>query len=458
MLFNKKKKEIANEDESINEYDEVEPKFNIDGDLIDPQELKEAEKKAELKANKHNSSDENDDSAENLKRYKKKKAVFFSGIAVLTLVILLIASYLIFTPDFKMLNGTVKAFFASMHSDAYPVSADSDSVHHFVPYKNGFILLSDTSYAFYNSAGNVSDSLSYDYVSPQVCTAGWNVLIYDRGETKLKIKRGSRTDSELTQANKIITCDITKSGYYAVSTLGDESASSVTVYSDRGARVFQWNCAEEYASAISISSDNKKIAVAVTGSKNAQLLSKLHVFDFKYNESYVSMDINDVIVDLCYVSSNKIFIVGRENIYLLNDKVLTIIYSFTNDALEFFELSPDGLCILTRSGADSNENNVIRFDKNGAVKTKTKIEGKAKDFSATDYYASVLLSDSVVSVGYNGEISGTVDNIKFASGIAASDSAVYVLSVNSIEKYSPFADSSQQKDEHTTGLGSVEDN
>lgn len=457
MLF-KKKKNVDIEEENINEYDEIEPKFNIDGDLIDPQELKKAELKAELKAKKKNDDDEDNAVENNVKAHKKKKAAFFSGIAVLTLVVLLIASYLVFTPDFKVLNGSVKAFFASMYSDSYPVSVDSDSVHHFVPYKNGFIMLADTSYSFYNSSGNTADTLAYDYASPQVCTAGRNVLIYDRGDTKLRIKRGSRTDSELTVANKIITCDITKSGYYAVAALGDESASAVTVFSDRGERVFQWNCAEEYTSTIALSSNNKKIAVAVTGSKNAQLLSKLHVFDFKYNESYVSMDINDVIVDLCYVSSDKIFIVGRDNIYLLNDKVLTTVYSFTNDALEFFELSSDGLCILTRSGADSNENNVIRFDKNGTVKTRTKITGKARGFSATDYYASVLLSDSVVNVGYNGEISGTVDNIKFASGIAASDSAVYVLSVNSVEKFSPFADSSQQKNEHTTGIGSVEDN
>lgn len=454
MLF-KKKKNVDNKEDTINEYDETEPKFNIDGDLIDPQELKDAEMRAELKAKKH---EEDNSSENNAKANKKKKAAFFSGIAVLTLVVLLIAAYFIFTPDLKVINGSVKAFFASMYSDSYPVNVDSDSVHHFIPYKNGFILLSDASYIFYNSSGNVSDSLSYDYASPQACTSGRNVLIYDRGDTKLRIKRGSRTDSELTVANKIITCDITKSGYYAISTLGDESASAVTVYSDRGERVFQWNCAEEYACAISLSSNNKKIAVAVTGSENAQLLSKLHVFDFKYNESYVSMDINDVIVDLCFVSSDKIFIVGKDNIYLLDDKVLTTVYSFTNDALEYYELNSDGLCILTRSGADSNENNVIRFDRNGSVKTKTKITGKARGFSATDYYASVLLSDSVVSVGYNGEITGTVDNIKFASDVAASDSAVYVLSANNVEKFSPFADFSQQKDEHTTGIGSVEGN
>jgi len=454
LIFSKKKKKKIDE-EPINEYDITEPEYNIDGDPIDPHELRKAREKAERKA----TADREKDNAGNEKAMplKKRKAAFFISITAFVLVVLLIASYLLFTPDFKAFNGTVKGFFSSLISDSYPVSVDSDSVKHLVPYRDGFALLTDTNYAYYKSTGKVADSLSYGYSSPQIAVSGRNVLIYDRGDTKLTIKRGMRTDAQIEAPYKIITCDISKSGYYAIATLGDEPASVLTVYSDSGSKVFQWNCAQDYISAVSLSPNNKRAAVAVTGSKDAQLKSKIHVFDYKYNESYVSMDVEDVIIDLCYISSDRIFVVGKNNIYLLKDKVLTTVYSFTNDSLEFFSLSNDGLCILTKSGADTSENNVVRFDRDGSVKTKTKVTGKARGFSATDYYSAVLLSDSIVCIGYNGEVSGVVENIKYASRIAASNSSVYVVSVNSIDKFSAFADSSQKKSEHATGVASLEE-
>ena len=180
------------------------------------------------------------------------------------------------------------------------------------------------------------------------------------------------------------------------------------------------------------------------------------VFDFKYNQAYVSLDIGDVIVSVKYVGSDRILIVGKNGIYLLNDKELSTVYTFEGDSLEYYDFYDNGLCIVTQSGADSDENNVIRFDKNGEIKTKTKLNGKARGFSATDHYCAVLFSDSVECVGYSGDITGKIDNIKYASDVTANGDCVYVLSVNSIDRFSAYSDYSVQKTEHTTGSGSLE--
>lgn len=452
MRKKKKNEDTGELGEDINEYYDTDKLINIEGDPIDPEDIKKAERRIRKKQTENDSDGE----AEEKKASKKKKTAFFISLFAFILVVLLIVSYVFFAPDFKSVNGNIRSMFMSLSTDSYPVSVDSDGVRQFKAYKNGFVLLNDSSVSQYSSSGNSSDLIQFDYSSPQIVCGGRNLLVYDRGEKNFRIVRGSRSDQEIELPSKIITCDISKSGYYAFSTVGDEPASVLSVYSDSGEKVFEFNSADNYISSLSLSKNNRRIAAAVIGASNAHLVSKISVFDFKYNQAYVSLDVDDVIVDIQYIARDKVMIVGKNGVYLLNDNELTALYSFTNDSLEYYGFYDNGLCIVTQSGADSDENNVIRFTKNGEIKTKTKINGKVKGFSATDHYAAVLLSDSVECVGYNGEITGKIGNIKYASGIVANGDCVYVLSVNSIDRFSAYSDYSVEKAEHTTGSGSLE--
>lgn len=436
--------------EEINEYYNTDKLINIDGDPIDPEDIK----KAEIRLKKKNS--ENDGLEHKKEKSKGKKTVFFVSLCALILVVLLIVSYVFFAPDFKSFNSGVHSLFLSMSADLYPVSVDSDSVRAFKPFKSAFLLLNDSTVSLYTSSGSSSDILSFDYSSPQIACGGKNILVYDRGENKLRIVRGSRIESEIELTSKIITCDISKSGYYAFSTVGDESASVLSVYSDSGEKVFEFNSADNYISALSLSKNGRRVVAASIGAQNASLVSKISVFDFKYNQAYVSLDINDVITAVRYVGTNEILIVGKNGIYLLDDKNLSTVYTFSDDILEYYDFYDNGLCIVTQSGADSNGNNVIRIDKKGEIKTKTKLNGKVRGFSASDSYCAVLFSDSVECVGYNGEITGKIDNIKYASDVVANGDCVYILSVNSIDRFSAYSDYSVEKTEHATGSGSLE--
>lgn len=449
MRKRKKNDDTQNFSDDINEYYDTDKLINIDGDPIDPEDIKKAEIRLRKKEDEENES-------ENEKKKPKKKTAFFVSLCALVLVVLLIVSYVFFAPDFKTVNGNVRSLFLSLSTNSYPVSVDSDGVRTFKPFKNAFVLLNDSTVSQYSSSGSSSDIVSFDYSSPQIVCAGRNLLVYDRGENKFRIIRGSRSDPEIELPSKIITCDISKSGYYAFSTVGIESASVLSVYSDSGEKVFEFNSADNYISCISLSKNSRRVAAVSIGAKNASLISKINVFDFKYNQAYVSLDIGDVIVSVKYVGSDRILIVGKNGIYLLNDKELSTVYTFEGDSLEYYDFYDNGLCIVTQSGADSDENNVIRFDKNGEIKTKTKLNGKARGFSATDHYCAVLFSDSVECVGYSGDITGKIDNIKYASDIIANGDCVYVLSVNSIDRFSAYSDYSVQKTEHTTGSGSLE--
>ena len=201
MRKRKKNDDTQDFSDDINEYYDTDKLINIDGDPIDPEDIKKAEIRLRKKEDEENES-------ENEKKKPKKKTAFFISLCALVLVVLLIVSYVFFAPDFKTVNGNVRSLFFSLSTNSYPVSVDSDGVRAFKPFKNAFVLLNDSTVSQYSSSGSSSDIVSFDYSSPQIVCAGRNLLVYDRGENKFRIIRGSRSDPEIELPSKIITCDI----------------------------------------------------------------------------------------------------------------------------------------------------------------------------------------------------------------------------------------------------------
>ncbi|MBQ2847749.1 MAG: hypothetical protein IJE74_05775 [Clostridia bacterium] len=242
--------------------------------------------------------------------------------------------------------------------EGYPCSADISKFRKLTAIgSNPFIIYDDSSIILNSSADEVF-SMPLSYADSKVKTNNGRALIYSNSSNEVVLQSKTEKLGTITEDGAVVAAALSKNGYIATSYASEENQSVLSVYNSRFKKIFQWNCSQERIADISLSSNGKKLAVAAVGAENAEIYTRLIVFDIDSSEPLADVKYSGtLLLKVVYTSSNKIIAAGDNR---------TVVISSRGEAVDELIYSEDSILAVC---ADDSGNTVIWYEEFGGSKT-----------------------------------------------------------------------------------------
>ncbi len=220
-------------------------------------------------------------------RFKRKTKIVFFVAAVLAVAIFVLA---ILSP--VSLSESMSNFFNTIGSGGYPLESVGGQVIDCCSFGNHYYLLTDSSLKAYSASGKEIISIPHGFSNPMMVANESRALVFDQGGNSLIVANLSGVTNPYSSEHSILTATLARNGTYAVAAKSDSYTSSVTVFSRKDKKIYEWNCAKDYINNIALSKNGKKIAFTTVNAVNAQISSKLYVFETDKTNSVYSKDLD----------------------------------------------------------------------------------------------------------------------------------------------------------------------
>lgn len=316
----------------------------------------------------------------------------------------------------------------------------ADNVVSMEPYGgDGLVVLTDTAVKYFDAYGNSIGSSEYTYANPVMCSAGKNLILFDRGAYSLRLEKNGVSFSTLTFDSPVTTAAVGKKGNYAyVLNANDGFQSHLYVYNFRGAKQYEWGCSSDYIMDVSLSENEKYACAAVLGADNAEYFSEVVLFRFNSPEPVYTVKLPEISVySVEFVSGKKVVAYTDRGVYLFDgDGGYSIVQSYTPGEMKFSsaEQGSMGCTLINQYG---NEKNVLFtvFSKNYKSSFTKEYAQSVKCIHSSSGYAAAAFKDSIEVINSEGSIVGEIalDDICIDCRIAGRN--IYVLTSDGIRCY-----------------------
>ncbi len=250
----------------------------------------------------------------------------------------------------------VKTIF--IKNNGYPYSLETLSFRNVVPVGGGPLVIYDNSSLVMNAAADEIFSMSLDYADSKAVTRNGRALIYSPSSNEVILQSKTEKLGSVTEQNPVTVAALAENGGFATSHAADENQSILSVYNNRFKKIFQWNCSQEFITDISLSSNGKKVAVAASGVKDAEIYTRILIFDVGSSEPVADVKYNGTMfLRVIYTASNRIIAVGDNK---------TVVHNKKGEVLDELVYSEDSLIAVC---ADDSGNTTVCYEEFGGSKT-----------------------------------------------------------------------------------------
>ena len=231
--------------------------------------------------------------------------------AVLALAIVCVAVWLFVKEDVAGIIGDRIAA-GSASGASMPVEIAGTSVKETFTVGDNVGVLTDGNVALYAKNGKQLLSYTHGMTDPIVKAAGRRFLLYDRGGTKLVVRMRDKVLFEKEFDYKIISANISSSGWITVVTAAQRYASQLHVWNSAyDEEIFTWSSSGEYIICSAADSGSKTVAAAtLTANASGQMVTTVHIFTTEAAVELGKKDFSgEAAVSLEYNSSGNVKII-----------------------------------------------------------------------------------------------------------------------------------------------------
>lgn len=322
-------------------------------------------------------------------------------------------------------------------SEGYPYSLEALNYRNVVPMGGGPLVVYDDSTLVMNAAADEIFSMQLGYTDSKAVTRNGRALIYSPSSNEVILQSKTEKLGSITEQNPVTVAALAENGGFATSHSADGNQSILSVYNNRFKKIFQWNCSQEFITDISLSSNGKKVAVAAMGVENAEIYTRILVFEVDSAEPLTDIKYSGTLfLRVIYTSSNKIIAVGDNKTVVHNKK------GEVKDELVYPEDSLIAVC------ADDSGNTTVYYEEFGGSKTgiarfsssgkKTcsfVVNGLPDCVTAHSDRIAVASGNKITVYSSKGKESKTIETESPVARIFICSGTVYTVEGGSIHKY-----------------------
>ncbi len=297
--------------------------------------------------------------------------------------------------------------FSALGSDGkLPKLLNGDKVDDLRSRGGELFIMSDAYMYAYNTAGKCITTVQHGYNSPRLELSFTRTLIYDRGSYGLRVDSLYTNFVNTQLENKIVTADISDSGYVAVATESNEYSAEVTVYDSKFKSLFKWSAATGQVSALKLSPDGKYLAAAVVSGVNGDYSSEISIFEIKSGVRTYSKVYNGSMFVKVYAAKDAVTFVGI-------DECVSFGWNGLNEAvnnfyrLEYFDATDKNMIAAYHPDGDDRHFTVSVFDRFGIKVATLVIQGDADRVCVNEDYVYTYSSGTVNKYDFSGSLVST---------------------------------------------------
>lgn len=372
---------------------------------------------------KHNSSQNRNRNNTNKKSYK---IYLIGGIVCFVLLVAYIITAILhpvgvmeYLKSIYYNIGTGKGYDVEL-TGGKPIYTIGDSSRYYV--------VSSSSVDCFNKNGKTIFKRSHSFTKPVIKTAETRYLLYGQGERVLYVSTLADNLYTVNLQNGITTADISDSGVFAVASKSEGYSSSVTVYSKKNEKIFEWFSPDEVINYIELSKNGNLLAVSTLKVADGKYISSVYILNFKSaDQIYKKVYSDDVIYQIIATNSSTFCTVLSDNIEFINykkDQVSSFKSDYSVNIVKFI----DDKVITARSVAANQDESIIEvYKKNGERICSFNVDDHITDFSYKSNRLFLLGVHDVYKYNTDGEFLATIKadyDLLFVEAISSNNLAL----------------------------------
>lgn len=338
-------------------------------------------------------------------KLNKKNIIILAGVIAVIFVAGGVFSFL--TSDYHNAysdsEGSTENLFYSSASDDEGLSFTGNDIITVEAFASRMFVLTEKLLAAVDTNGEIKYSKVHNYLNPAIKVSGKYGIIFNRNSHEYMIftERGIIYEGKSIDENDIIAADINNQGDIALATKSDTSASRVSLISKKGECRYIWACGEEYAVALDLHSNSKKIAVGALGAKNGEIMSKTYLLDIYKEKAQCEFTYEgDGITEINFLGKNIVSVFSSERVIydIKAAKGAPQKSEYVNEAVSTYTDDSGNTAVISNSISGFDRTSLEVLDSKNRVKYTLNLDGKPEAVVLKGRTAYVCCGDTVYEV------------------------------------------------------------
>lgn len=319
----------------------------------------------------------------------------------------------------------------------YPYSTDVSRLKEVTSIGSSPLLIYNDSSIVLSSSANEVFSLKLDSADSKVISRNGRALIYSNSSNDVILHSRTEKLGAIKEDGAVIAAALAKNGYFATSHSTEANESVLTVYNNRFDKVFQWNCSQERIADISLSENGKKLAVVAIGADNAEIYTRIIVFNINSTDFMADVKYNGTLfLKVSFTSSNRVIAAGDNRTVVIKNNgeaVDEIVYP--DDSLIAACIDDNGNTVIFYEEFGGAKTGMVRFSSSGKKTCSETLSGIPDCVTSYGGKIAVANSGEITVYSSSGRDTRTFETQSLPSDIFGCSGEIYTVEGGSVCKY-----------------------
>lgn len=328
----------------------------------------------------------------------------------------------------------VKTVFSK--SEGYPYSLDTFNFQKADSVGSGVLAVYNDSTVVLNSS---ADELFNMQIKPgsRVITQNGRALVYGTASNEVVLQSKTEKLGGVTEESAVVVAALADNGSFATSHASEKHQSILRVYNSRFKNVFQWNCSQERIADIALSSNGRNLAVAAVGAENAEIYTRIIVFNIGDSEPKADIKYSGTMFfDVVYTASGRIIAVGDNRTVVMNKKGETVDETvYSEDSILAVCSDDSGNTVVCYEEFGGSKTGIVRYSRSGKKTCSIVVDGIPDCVAAEGGRIAVASGNEIVVYSQNGNEVKRIETENSVLQLIISSGTVYAVESGAIHKY-----------------------
>lgn len=370
-----------------------------------------------------------------MKELNKKKIIKLIIVIIIFLILIVIGTLYENNDDVRNFFDKYIFFKEKTENNLPKISIGSTEGLNSYAYQGTLLTLRNNLLTAYNYNGNEEYTLDIQISNPIFESKGDYLCIAEKNGTKIYVISNRMIVWQKDLEGNISDVTINSNGYVAVAISGTSYKTIIQTFDNNGIELFTKFLSTTYVMDMSISPDNKYLAVAEANVSGILIQSNIKIISIEkikngekdsIEQTYLNTD-GDLIVSLKYQNKDELIVVYDNHIELIKAEINSKISDFTQESVLFVETNNKIIKVINRNSqiylqiinADTNDykeyeidepkeiyvsDNTIAINLGSEILFYNNSGWLIKKYSANQEINKIVLSDDLAGIVYNDKI------------------------------------------------------
>lgn len=319
--------------------------------------------------------------------------------------------------------------------ELFPLVIKSEQIMDIYNVGSGISVLTKSSLINYAESGKREAKITHGYTNPVVQEGTKRLLTYDRGGSSFRVDTISSSIGEVKITGQIITAQIASNGTIAVISTDERYACVITVYDNSLQEMYKYQSTSRMSD-LCFAPDNKHIFASSITSQAGIVATDLYELNLTTEDDATIYTIPNLLpLSVHYSSNGNITVIGKDSMATLNTKSkVTTRFEYLGNIQYFIKSSQNETVIVTKN-LFNHYSTVNVINQAGVPVSSYNIDEEVMDIYSDGSRILVLTKESALNFDMKLTLLNTIPLEKNAIKIGYNGNQVYILGVDSVDKY-----------------------